>query len=122
MYLYYTHTYVLVWLTLKCEQGAGFGKRTALPAVALALQGIVGEILATAPANAAVHNFVERLDRESRSTAARFNQDLREGIPPLHHRIIVRAFKWADEFAAFKHLLKSPDNAAEARVATSRHH
>ncbi|KAM0324628.1 hypothetical protein ACHAQA_008017 [Verticillium albo-atrum] len=89
--------------------GPGFGKTTAIAVATLAMQASLGRILCSAPTNVAVDNFANRLDRITASVCARRNKGLSEDDPArARHRLVICAYRPADEFAAFTHLLRYP--------------
>jgi hypothetical protein len=70
------------------------------------MQARLGPILCVAPANVAMDNFAERLNRMTAEATTRYNQRKRGGI---RRKLVVRGFKSQLECDAFMAILEFPD-------------
>ena len=79
------------------------------------MQTSQGRVLCSGPSNVAVDNFARRLDRVSASVAAACNRGKEEGDSArARHRLVVRAYRFRDEVAAFENLLREPHKGDDA--------
>ncbi|RXG43020.1 hypothetical protein VDGE_06157 [Verticillium dahliae] len=89
--------------------GPGFGKTTAIATATLCMQAKLDRIFCSAPTNVAVDNFADRLDQTTSSVCKRYNTGKQQDDPTrMRHRLVVRAYRMQDEFAAVMHLLRYP--------------
>ncbi|KAG7128172.1 putative ATP-dependent helicase like protein [Verticillium longisporum] len=89
--------------------GPGFGKTTAIATATLCMQAKLYRIFCSGPTNVAVDNFADRLDQTTSSVCKRYNTGKQQEDPTrMRHRLVVRAFRMQDEFAAVMHLLRYP--------------
>ncbi|KAL9945575.1 hypothetical protein ACHAQF_007631 [Verticillium nonalfalfae] len=89
--------------------GPGFGKTTAIATATLCMQAKLYRIFCSASTNVAVDNFADRLDQTTSSVCKRYNAGKQqEDSTRMRHRLVVRAFRMQDEFAAVMHLLRYP--------------
>ncbi|TEA21718.1 DNA-binding protein SMUBP-2 [Colletotrichum sidae] len=90
--------------------GPGFGKTTALAAAAMAMWAKLGRILCSAPSDVAVDNLAEQLNRTSRRVMSRYNSGKCDGYTYCgRDPFVVRGYKADEEYMAFMHLLRNPD-------------
>ncbi|KAK1659631.1 P-loop containing nucleoside triphosphate hydrolase protein [Colletotrichum godetiae] len=88
--------------------GPGYGKTTEMAKTTLAMEHSIGPVFCTAPTHVAVTNFAVRVDKVTSEVCRRYNDNLPEGTPRAHHRMVLRGYKRDHELDAFKTLLQDP--------------
>ncbi|KAH8667822.1 AAA domain-containing protein [Ilyonectria robusta] len=91
----------------------GFGKTTALALGTLAMSASIGKVYGSAPTHVATDNFAARLCTMTERVTERYNSG-KQGVAHVRRKLVVRAYKEHEEYAALRHLLEHPldsDNA-----------
>ncbi|TDZ28401.1 hypothetical protein C8035_v007601 [Colletotrichum spinosum] len=87
----------------------GLGMITAATA-ALAMWAKLGQLLCSAPSDVAVDNLAEHLDGTCRRVISRYNSGKSDEHTSCgHYPLVVRGYKADEEYMAFMHLLRNPD-------------
>ncbi|PNP55868.1 hypothetical protein THARTR1_04088 [Trichoderma harzianum] len=93
-------------LGLGCiSAGPGFGKTTAVSVAAIGMAATLGKIYAFAPTQVATDTFAERLSRITNTVTDRYN---RGNSTRRRRALIVRGYKFRDEYDIFIGLLRNP--------------